>query len=146
MAPRISDFNNLKSTFDFLEYAEKQLGCPLEWSDDEKCFYIHQEKGKKCNPNDLLKLLPNLVSASAKSEETAHEILEAFMDFNGGKEKAIDKISKEVSGELDEFYHKDLPGHMLYGNREALIYVDGEEEPYVLVVDTYGGKKVLVWT
>lgn len=57
-----SDFNNLKSTFEFLEYAEKQLGCPLEWSDDEKCFYIYPGEGKKCDPKDLLKILPNLIS------------------------------------------------------------------------------------
>ncbi len=68
------NYDNLKSTLNFLEMAEKQLGCPLEWSDDEKCFYIYDED-MNCKPEDLKKMLPNLI-AQGSTELTLEEKME----------------------------------------------------------------------
>ncbi len=75
----------------------------------------------------------------------AEKILSRFIKDAGGKDVAVELISESVFGELPEFTAKGLNGYMVYGNREASIYVDDVEEPYSLHVDIYGDRKSLVW-
>jgi hypothetical protein len=80
-----------------------------------------------------------------KGFSEAEKILETFFKNCDSKDQAIKKIMKNVRGELPEFTAKGLKGYMAYGNREALIYVHDIEEPFVLHVDVYGDKPILVW-
>lgn len=109
----------------------------------------------KSNPSRFLKKKFHSFKKSLKSNPShlsaeegyaeAEKILAAFIKHAGGKAVAMEIISEEVIGELDEFTEDGLNGYMVFGNREALIYVDDIEEPFVLYVDVYGGRPVLVW-
>jgi hypothetical protein len=77
--------------------------------------------------------------------EKAEKILETFIKNNDSREQAIERIASPVYGELNEFTAKGLDGYMAYGNREALFYIDDIEEPFVLYIDIYGGRKSMVW-
>jgi len=75
----------------------------------------------------------------------AEKILATFIKNAGGKDYAAELISQEIHGELEEFTARGLKGYMVYGNREALIYLDDIEEPFSLHVDYYGDRPVIVW-
>lgn len=118
-----NDYNNLKSTLTFLEYAEEQLGCPLEWSDDDKCFIIYDED-MNCDPEKLKKMLPNLVSASADSKkEISKETLE---DIRKDKDlikaiKELPKLEKEaarIKKEVAPIYNKFLEKYDFKDSRD----------------------------
>lgn len=64
-------------------------------------------------------------------------VIELFL-----KKKTADQVAKTVRGELSEF-NCEL-GSVQYGNREAIVYVEGLEDGEVLHVDNYGGRNVLV--
>lgn len=65
--------------------------------------------------------------------------------INGDLEKFLDIACTEVVGELDDLF-SDEYGSVIAANREVLVFVEGEEEPYVLHVDFYGEKRTLVWS
>jgi hypothetical protein len=94
---------------------------------------------RKSNP------VPSFSDINEDSFAKAEKILARFIKDCGGKEYAAKEISKKVVGELEEFTARGLDGYMAYGNREALFYIDGEEEPFVLNVDYYGDRPVMVW-
>jgi hypothetical protein len=78
-----SNYNNLKSTLDFLEKAENELeGCPVEWSDDEKCFYIY-DPNMEVNP-DSLKEMVNKLDIAESSDQT--EYIEKMKDQSDSPE------------------------------------------------------------
>jgi len=94
---------------------------------------------RKSNP------VPSFSDINEDSFAKAEKILARFIKDCGGKEYAAKQISKKVVGELEEFTARGLDGYMAYGNREALFYIGGEEEPFVLNVDYYGDRPVMVW-
>lgn len=94
---------------------------------------------RKSNP------VPSFSDINEDSFSKAEKILARFIKDCGGKEYAAKEISKKVVGELEEFTARGLDGYMAYGNREALFFIDGEEEPFVLNVDYYGDRPVMVW-
>jgi len=50
----------------------------------------------------------------------------------------------KVEGEIDPIYYNN-DGHIIAANSEVLVYVNGEDEPYVLFVETYEGIDALMW-
>jgi hypothetical protein len=77
--------------------------------------------------------------------KAAQMILNTFIKNCDSIDDAFKRVEKTVKGELKEFTAKNLDGYMAYGNGEVLIFLDNEEEPYTVYVDTYGDKKTFTW-
>lgn len=73
-----NDYNNQKSTFNFLDYATRQLGHEVKWDEDGYFLVYAPKKMKKEVEQEMEKYLPNLIAASFEEEngfsDLAHEV------------------------------------------------------------------------
>lgn len=75
-----NDYNNEKSSFNFLEYVERQLGCDVAW-DADGYFLVYAPKNKKKTIEDeFQKYLPNLIAASYEEENELQDLCNKIED------------------------------------------------------------------
>lgn len=111
-----NDYNNQKSTFNFVDYVQRQLGHEVKWDEDGYFLVYAPKKMKKTIEQEMGKYLPNLIAAEVEDDDSFNSLAKKV---NGKKYKA--KLVKTKAC-IFKAGHSEVYAEITDGNAPTEVY------------------------